>query len=98
MSEVHRNETTGLVLMQDTSVEEKVPIRRKLYTLVKVATSQATSRLIKQPGDSVERHMSPKGDVITRVKTKELNVTHRQYSKKDGTKGKQVLILKQIER
>ena len=79
MSELHKDETTSLVLIQDTSTITASP-------------------LIKQPGDSIEQHMSPKGDVITRVKTEGLNATHRQYNKKDGTKGKQVLILKQKER
>lgn len=94
MSELHNDETTSLALMQDILVEEKMPIRRKLYTLVKVETSP----LIKQPGDRIEQRMTPKYDVITHIDTNELNATHRQYSKKDGTKGKQVLILKQIER
>ena len=53
--------------------------------------------LIKVPGDRIEQYMTPKGDVITKVDTKERNITHRQYGKKDGSKGKQTIIIKQID-
>lgn len=57
-----------------------------------------TSRLIKAPGDEAKQYMTPKGDVITKVNTAETNYTHRQYNKKDGTKGKQTITFKQIDK
>jgi len=52
--------------------------------------------LIKAPGDKLEQYKTPTGNVITKVDTTEINFTHRQYNKKDGSKGKQTITFKQI--
>ena len=55
--------------------------------------------LIKNPNDHVERYMTPQGkEIVTKVDTQEMNATHRQYLKKDGTPGKQTLTFKEVEK
>lgn len=54
--------------------------------------------LIKNSGDKLEQYKTLKGDVITKVDTEEINITHRQYNKKDGTQGKQTITFKQINK
>ena len=50
---------------------------------------------IQQPGDRVTQEMMPGGDIVTRWDTKARKATHRQYMKKDGTPGRQTMILMQ---
>ena len=50
---------------------------------------------IKSPGDKITKIMMPGGDIITKLDTKERKATHRQYMKKDGTPGKQTILIKQ---
>ena len=53
---------------------------------------------IQQPGDMMIQEMKPYGDIITKLDTKERKATHRQYTKKDGTPGKQVVIVMQPDK
>lgn len=50
---------------------------------------------LQEPGDTFIQKISPKGDIISKLNTKKVKMTHRQYGKKGGKKGKQTLILMQ---
>ena len=50
---------------------------------------------IKYPGDKMTQEMKPSGDIVTKIDTKEQKATHRQYIKKDGTLGKQIITIMQ---
>ena len=53
---------------------------------------------IKYPGDRLTQEMTPSGDIVTRLDTKEKKATHRQYMKKDGTPGKQTITIMQPDK
>ena len=59
--------------------------------------NSCVSPFVVEPGDIIIQKKMPGGDVITKINTDKLNATHRIYCKNDGTYGKQVLILKQID-
>ncbi len=50
---------------------------------------------LQEPGDTFIQKITPKGDIISKLDTKKAKMTHRQYVKKDGSKGKQTLTLMQ---
>ena len=50
---------------------------------------------LKHPGDKITQKVTPKGDIVTKLDTKEKKATHRRYMKKDGTPGKQTIIIMQ---
>lgn len=55
------------------------------------------SSLIKEPGDEISQYKTPRGDIITKIIAKYAKATHRQYSRKNGEKGKQTMIIMQPE-
>ena len=55
--------------------------------------------IIKQEGDHAEQYMTEHGrEIVTKANTHEVNVTHQQYLRKDGTKGKQTITFKELEK
>lgn len=58
-------------------------------------TQMIINENLKEPGDKLTQEIKPGGDVITKLNTKEKKATHRQYKKKDGTLGKQTIIIMQ---
>ena len=52
---------------------------------------------LKYPGDKIIQEKMPNGDIVTRLNTKKKKATHRQYIKKDGTPGKQTMIIMQSD-
>lgn len=67
----------------------------KKENLIPTDNGMIKNENIKYPGDKITQEMMPCGDIVTRLDTKERKATHRQYTKKDGTPGKQTLTLMQ---
>ena len=55
--------------------------------------------IIKRKGDRAEKYMTEhEREIVTKASTHEVNVTHQQYLRKDGTKGKQTITFKELEK
>ena len=61
----------------------------------RISQGAVKNPLIKHPGDKVTQYMTDHQDIITKAETQEFKATHRQYTKKDGTPGKQTITLMQ---
>lgn len=57
---------------------------------------QSSNNILKCPGDTRLDYVTPKGDYISQIHTKDINATFRQYNKKDGTPGKKTITFKQV--
>ena len=53
---------------------------------------------LQKPGDKITKEVKPSGDIITKVDTEQIKFTRRQYTKKDGTRGKQTVTLMQPDK
>ena len=56
------------------------------------------SKFIQNPGDTLTQEMKPGGDIVTKLDAQQGKVTHRQYMKKDGTPGKQIITIMQPDK
>ena len=54
--------------------------------------------LVQEPGDMVTQYMTNNRNVITKADTSIFKATHRQYTKKDGTPGKQTITIMQPDK
>ena len=59
--------------------------------------SEIVNGLMKEGGDHAEQYVTRQGkETVTKVDTHEVNFTHRQYKKQDGSDGKQTLTFKEL--
>ena len=56
---------------------------------------QGSNNILRHPGDTRIDYVTPKGDFVSKIHTKDINATFRQYNKKDGTPGKKTITFKQ---
>lgn len=66
--------------------------------IIPLNDENAGNEFIKYPGDKMTKIMTPCGNIVTRLDTKERKATHRQYMKKDGTPGKQTITIMQLDK